>query len=105
VIITREDKKGWDAVFREFRELARIEVTADDLVVWFSYSDEPWSIREFKHDSPLYRWLSEYWQSEPLVCVTHKCFVPCRRGKRVGGCDLSIEEEDVVMVREWQARG
>ena len=41
-----------------------------------------------------------YIDDGPLVCVTHKRFIPCRKDD--GTCVLSGDPGDVIMVWEYQ---
>lgn len=100
MILTREEPGSWGAFFAEKRDVARVEVTATELDVWFTYSDEPWSVREFRKDSSMYAWLTWTWENMVVVCVTHQRFIPCRGAD---DCKESIEPEDVERVRQWQA--
>jgi hypothetical protein len=44
-------------------------------------------------------WADWLWSDKPMVCVTHKRFVPCRVED---GCKMSTDPVDVEMVRIYQ---
>ena len=106
MIITREncDELGrWGLLFRERRDLRKIEVTHDDLVVWFEFSHEPFPYSSLVEGSSLRDWLTACWDDMAEVCVEHARFMPCRGEDGPYGCRPSIEPGDVEAVRRYQS--